>query len=42
MTLRNEIVYENLGSWEMTLVKFIGYNLNLNGNEINCFGSESD
>ena len=38
MTPRDEIVYENLGSWEMTQVKFMGYNLNLNGDEINFFG----
>ena len=42
MTLRYEIVYENPGSWEMTRVKFMGYNLNLNGDEINRFRPESD
>ena len=30
VTLRDEIVYENLESREMTKVKFMGYNLNLN------------
>ena len=26
----------------MNLVKFMGYNLSLNGDEIKCFGPESD
>ena len=30
VTPRNEVVYENLESQEMTWVKFMGYNLNLN------------
>ena len=30
VTPRDEIVYENLESREMTWVKFMGYNLNLN------------
>ena len=42
MTPRDEIVYENLRRWEMTRVKFMGYNLNLNGDEINFFGPKSD
>ena len=42
MTLRDEIVYENLESREMTWVKFMGYNLNLNRDKINGFGPELD
>ena len=30
MTARDDIVYENLVTWEMTQVKFMGYDLNLN------------
>ena len=30
VTLKNEIVYENLESREMSWVKFMRYNLNLN------------
>ena len=30
MTPRDKIVYENLISWVMTQVKFMGYDLNLN------------
>ena len=37
MTHGYEIVDENRGSWEMSLVKLMGYNLNLNEDEINCF-----
>ena len=37
MTHGYEIVDENHGSWEMTLVKLMGCNLNLNEDEINCF-----
>ena len=42
MTPMNEIVYENLRSWEMNLVNFMGYNLNLNGDKINRFGQKSN
>ena len=42
MAPRDEIVYENLESWETTRVKFMRYTLNLNGDEINRFGLESD
>ena len=42
VTPRDEIVYENLRSWEMTLVKFMGYNLNLNEDEINRVEPKSD
>ena len=30
MTLRDEIVYKNLVSWEINRVKFMGYDMNLN------------
>ena len=30
VTPRDKIVYENLESWEMSSVKFKGYNMNLN------------
>ena len=42
VTLRDEIVYENIESREMTWVKFMGYNLNLNRDKINGFGPELD
>ena len=42
VTPMDEIVYENLRSWEMTLVNFMGYNLNLNGDKINRFGPKSN
>ena len=42
VTLKDEIVYENLESREMTWVKFMGYNLNLNRDKINGFGPELD
>ena len=42
MTPRDKIVYKSLESWEMTEFKFMGYNLNLNRDEINHFKPKSD
>ena len=41
MTHKDEIVYENLEIQEMTCVKFMGYNLNLNWDGINGFVSRT-
>ena len=42
MTPKDKIVYENPVSWEMTRVKFMGYDLNLNCDEIYRFKPKSD
>ena len=42
MIPKDEIVYENLISWEMTRVKFMRYDLNSKLDEMSSFGPKSD